>query len=117
MHHEVMRRKDAAPRRRTARPVRRVRETGSGHQSKPEGGLVMAGDFDVQLLRTVAKVRSGYAFKSEVKGAVGPPVIRKKTWCRHGGHHGLRTCARRSDFEYSKVVTAPGQYVKLGVRH
>ena len=80
-------------------------------------GLVMAGDFDVQLLRTVAKVRSGYAFKSEVKGAVGPPVIRKKTWCRHGGHHGLRTCARRSDFEYSKVVTVPGQNVKLGVRH
>jgi type I restriction enzyme M protein len=32
-----LRGKDAAPRRRTARPVRRVRETGAGHQSKPEG--------------------------------------------------------------------------------
>ena len=33
----TLRGKDAAPRRRTARPVRRVRETGAGHQSEPEG--------------------------------------------------------------------------------
>ncbi len=33
----TVRGKDAAPRRRTARPVRRVREAGEGHQSKPEG--------------------------------------------------------------------------------
>jgi hypothetical protein len=32
-----LRGKDAAPRRRTARPVRRVREAGAGHQSQPEG--------------------------------------------------------------------------------
>jgi len=38
----------------------------------------MAGDFDVQPLGTVAKVRSGYAFKSEDMGAVGLPVIKIK---------------------------------------
>ena len=38
----------------------------------------MAGEFDVQPLGTVAKVRSGYAFKSEDMGAVGLPVIKIK---------------------------------------
>jgi type I restriction enzyme S subunit len=38
----------------------------------------MAGDYDVQPLGTVAKVRSGYAFKSEDMGAVGLPVIKIK---------------------------------------
>jgi type I restriction enzyme S subunit len=38
----------------------------------------MAGDFDVQPLGTVAKVRSGYAFKSEDMGAVGLPVVKIK---------------------------------------
>ena len=38
----------------------------------------MAGDFDVQPLGTVAKVRSGYAFKSDDMGAVGLPVIKIK---------------------------------------
>jgi type I restriction enzyme, S subunit len=38
----------------------------------------MAGDFDVQPLGTVAKVRSGYAFKSEDMGSVGLPVIKIK---------------------------------------
>ena len=38
----------------------------------------MASDFDVQPLGTVAKVRSGYAFKSEDMGAVGLPVIKIK---------------------------------------
>jgi type I restriction enzyme S subunit len=38
----------------------------------------MAGDFDVQSLGTVAKVRSGYAFKSEDMGAVGLPVVKIK---------------------------------------
>ena len=36
----TVRGKDAAPRRRTARPVRRVRETGASHQSKPEGAWI-----------------------------------------------------------------------------
>jgi type I restriction enzyme S subunit len=38
----------------------------------------MADDFDVQPLGTVARVRSGYAFKSEDMGAVGLPVIKIK---------------------------------------
>jgi type I restriction enzyme S subunit len=38
----------------------------------------MAGDFAVQPLGSVAKVRSGYAFKSEDMGAVGLPVIKIK---------------------------------------
>ena len=38
----------------------------------------MAGDFDVQPLGTVAKVRSGYAFKSDDMGAVGLPIIKIK---------------------------------------
>ena len=38
----------------------------------------MTGDFDVQPLGTVAKVRSGYAFKSDDMGAVGLPVIKIK---------------------------------------
>jgi len=42
----------------------------------------MAGDFDVQPLGTVAKVRSGYAFKSEDMGAVGLPVIKIKNVVR-----------------------------------
>ena len=38
----------------------------------------MAGDFHVKPLGTVAKVRSGYAFKSKDMGAVGIPVIKIK---------------------------------------
>lgn len=38
----------------------------------------MAGEFDVQPLGTVAKVRSGFAFKSEDMGVVGLPVIKIK---------------------------------------
>ena len=38
----------------------------------------MAGDFNVRPLGTVAKVRSGYAFKSDDMGAVGLPVIKIK---------------------------------------
>ena len=38
----------------------------------------MGGEFDVRPLGTVAKVRSGYAFKSEDMGAVGLPVIKIK---------------------------------------
>jgi len=38
----------------------------------------MASEFDVQPLGTVAKVRSGYAFKSEDMGVVGLPVIKIK---------------------------------------
>jgi type I restriction enzyme S subunit len=38
----------------------------------------MAGDFDVRPLGTVAKVRSGYAFKSDDMGAVGLPIIKIK---------------------------------------
>jgi len=38
----------------------------------------VAGEFDVQPLGTVAKVRSGYAFKSEDMGTVGLPVIKIK---------------------------------------
>jgi type I restriction enzyme S subunit len=38
----------------------------------------VAGDFDVQPLGTVAKVRSGYAFKSEDMGSVGLPVVKIK---------------------------------------
>jgi type I restriction enzyme S subunit len=38
----------------------------------------MVGEYDVQPLGTVAKVRSGYAFKSEDMGAVGLPIIKIK---------------------------------------
>jgi type I restriction enzyme S subunit len=38
----------------------------------------MGSEFDIQPLGTVAKVRSGFAFKSEDMGAVGLPIIKIK---------------------------------------